>query len=434
MIKKPFNHLKILLLTFLLGGFTGIVVWCFLKAVSLCTGLVWEIIPEKTGSRFLIIPLCMLGGLVCGILHKRFGNYPEDLPVVMGKVKKDKHYDYHPMFVILVCAFLPLVFGSSVGPEAGLTGIIVALCYWVGDNVSYAKEQSALYSEIGEAVTLGQLFHMPLFGILLVEEDSTFSNKNVQYQEGKMETANIGKGQSEYSENQLPALSGMSKLLYYGLSTAASFLLIYILNHLFGKSMTGFPSFSKAPIHLMDYVMLVLYLPAGFLAFLCFEYAEKMTEKISASIPVILRETLCGLVIGCMGLILPMVLFSGEEQMAELMTDYGNYAPLFLIGICFLKLVMTAFCIRFGMKGGHFFPLIFACVCLGIGLSMIVFADPAEHMAFAAAAVTAVTLGAQLKKPFAVSILMLLVFPPRLLFWIFLCAVIGGQTAKIKLG
>ena len=46
--------------------------------------------------------------------------------------------------VMLICAFIPLVFGASVGPEAGLTGIIAALCYWIGDNVSYAKQDTAL--------------------------------------------------------------------------------------------------------------------------------------------------------------------------------------------------------------------------------------------------------------------------------------------------
>ena len=37
---------------------------------------------------------------------------------------------------MLLCALLPLLLGASVGPEAGLTGIIAALCYWVGDNVT----------------------------------------------------------------------------------------------------------------------------------------------------------------------------------------------------------------------------------------------------------------------------------------------------------
>lgn len=57
----------------------------------------------------------------------RRGDYPEELNVVLGKIKRDKHYDYKPMGVILVCAFIPLVIGASVGPEAGLTGIIAGL-------------------------------------------------------------------------------------------------------------------------------------------------------------------------------------------------------------------------------------------------------------------------------------------------------------------
>ena len=109
---------------------------------------------------------------------------------------------------------------------------------------------------------------------------------------------------------------------------------------------------------------------------------------------------------------------------------FGRYTPWLLIGISVLKLVMTAFCLRFGMKGGHFFPLIFACVCMGFGLAMLVFRDPAEHVVFAAGVVTAAALGAQLKKPLAVSVLMLLCFPPRLLFWIFLAAAVSGRLAQ----
>jgi H+/Cl- antiporter ClcA len=126
-----------------------------------------------------------------------------------------------------------------------------------------------------------------------------------------------------------------------------------------------------------------------------------------------------------------MVLFSGEEQMGELMLDFGRYTPWLLIGICLLKLVMTAFCLNFGMKGGHFFPLIFACVCMGFALAMLVFPNPAEHVVFAAGVVTSATLGAQLKKPLAVSVLMLLCFPARLLFWIFLAAAAGGRLAQL---
>ncbi|MBQ3381599.1 MAG: hypothetical protein IJG58_07545, partial [Oscillospiraceae bacterium] len=50
---------------------------------------------------------------------------------------------------------------------------------------------------------------------------------------------------------------------------------------------------------------------------------------------------------------------------------------------------------------------------------------------FAAGVVTSATLGAQLKKPLAVSVLMLLCFPARLLFWIFLAAATGGRLAQL---
>jgi len=391
-----------LVFTVLLGAFAGTVVWCFLKAVSLCTVLLWETMPERTGTRIVLVPVCAVGGALVGIMHKHYGNYPEDLNEVMRKVKQEKYYSYHPMIIMLLCAFLPLVLGASVGPEAGLTGIIAALCYWVGDNVTFAKQNTAWFSELGEAVTLGQLFHAPLFGILAVEEDSQFMGVSP----GEERTSGINK-----------PLTKPVKLVFYGVSTASGFLTARILAGFFGEAMEGFPSFSNVTIADVDYALLLLYIPVGFLLFVVFEKAEQIIERAARFTPDIVREMICGILIGIMGLLLPMALFSGEEQMAELMKEYGSYAAVFLMGVCIVKLVLTAFCIKFGMKGGHFFPMIFACVCMGYGIAMLVFPDPGDHLVFAAAVVTASTLGAQLKKPLAVSVLMLLCFPARILFW-----------------
>ena len=83
----------------------------------------------------------------------------------------------------------------------------------------------------------------------------------------------------------------------------------------------------------------------------------------------------------------------------------------------------------FGMKGGHFFPLIFACTCMGFALGMFFFAGDAGHAAFAAGIITAAALGAQLKKPLAVTVLLLLCFPPQFLLWGFLSAAAGSGLA-----
>ena len=50
---------------------------------------------------------------------------------------------------------------------------------------------------------------------------------------------------------------------------------------------------------------------------------------------------------------------------------YASYLPLALIGIAFFKLLLTNLCIQFGLKGGHFFPVIFSGLSIGFGFSVL---------------------------------------------------------------
>ena len=88
---------------------------------------------------FHTIAVCVIGAFLIGIFRKVYGDYPEEMETVMAKVKTEKHYDYKNMLVMMIAAVLPLLIGSSVGPEAGLTGIIVGMCYWAGDNLKFAR-------------------------------------------------------------------------------------------------------------------------------------------------------------------------------------------------------------------------------------------------------------------------------------------------------
>lgn len=81
-------------------------------------------------------------------------------------------------------------------------------------------------------------------------------------------------------------------------------------------------------------------------------------------------------------------MFSGEEQMGVLMKEYSQYLPLALIGVAFLKVLLTNICIQFGLKGGHFFPVIFAGVCMGYGVGMLICRKCRESSCFRTAIVT----------------------------------------------
>lgn len=402
MNKKLQNHIYLIIFCALIGGFAGTVIWVFLKIMSVGMEFLWESLPEQMSSPLYPLAICTVGGAIAGIFRKKFGDYPEELHVVMGKVRQEKHYDYKKMPIFLCAALIPLLIESSVGPEAGLVGIIVALCYWAGDNLKFAHENTREYSEMGVAVTLSVLFHSPLFGIFAVEED-------------------------QENEEKVFQMTKSSKIFVYGIGLAAGAGCYKVLSNIFGAGLSGFPSFEAAEPVGKDFAMLIVYVVAGCILAWFYEITHKGFHTLSEKIPAVVKEVIAGACLGVAGMFLPILMFSGEEEMGALMTEFVEYLPWMLIGIAFLKILLTNLCIQFGLKGGHFFPMIFSGVCMGYGMAMFVFGNSGEHVVFAAAIVTAAMLGGTMKKPIAVTMLLFICFPVRMFVWIFLAAVLGSK-------
>lgn len=404
---KVKNNLNLYVFCGLLGGFAGIIIWLFLKVMSIGMELIWVEIPEILNIPFYTVIICTVGAALIGVFRKKYGDYPEELNVVLGKVKNEKKYEYKKMLIMLFAALFPLLIGSSVGPEAGLTGVIVGLCYWAGENIKFAQKDVKEYSEIGTAVALSVLFHSPLFGIFAVEERE--------------------------DEEEIPQLTKTSKIFLYGISIVVATACYMLLSRLFGKGMEGFPSFEMVnELEIKDYFMMSVYILAGCILAGFYEVTHKGCHKVAAKISPVLRETLAGLCLGLIGTVVPAILFSGEEQMGELMTGYVQYLPWMLLGIAFLKILITNICIQSGLKGGHFFPVIFAGVCLGYAIAMFVFVDSASHVVFAAAIVTAALLGGTMKKPMAVTMLLFICFPVKMCLWIFVAALFGSKLTGLR--
>ena len=371
------------------GAAAGLIFWLFLFLIERGTFLVWEMLPGFCPDiPFYPVIICAAGGLLIGIFRKFTGDYPEDMMTVLKRLKTEKTYPYRALPVIFIGALLPLIFGSSVGPEAGMVGVIVALCCLAADMMKFAKKESEDFSRIGAAVSLSVIFRSPLFGILDVEDDGEKS------------------------------LTGTTKIILYCIATGAGFGCFWLLNTYIEKVSEAFPSFAAISTDRSDYICFVPYLICGMLLGIFFELTEKAFEKAAHALPAIIKETVAGLILGITACFLPVIMFSGEEQMGVLITDYARYAPLAMIGIAFLKIIMTNLCINLGLKGGHFFPLIFAAVCLGYGVSLLIFPLDASHANFAAAVAASGTLGISMKKPLAVSMLLLLCFPAGALLWI----------------
>ena len=95
-------------------------------------------------------------------------------------------------------------------------------------------------------------------------------------------------------------------------------------------------------------------------------------------------------------------------------------------------ILLTNLCIQFGLKGGHYFPVIFAGVCMGYGVAMLHCGPDGGHVVFGAAILTASLLGGIMKKPLAVTMLLFLCFPVKMFIWIFIAAAVGSKLITLK--
>lgn len=383
-----------------LGAVIAAIVWLFLKIMSLGIGFVWEWLPSRLNFPFYTLAVCVLGGAVIGLYQMKFGDYPEELEVVLGKVKKDKFYPYNNVFAVLIAALLPLLFGASIGPEAGLTGVIVGLCYWAGDHMKFLQNKMYDLREMGVTSVLGVIFNAPLFGIALSVEEKTDENKDT-------------------------VIPRISKIISNLSAVAGAFFMYLLLSNLFGGGM-NMPRIEAPEITNTERIWGIPLVLVGILFGYLYILFEKATKAffgvVKKKASIILSTVLGGILLGIIGTYLPLTMFSGEEQISELAKTYGEFAPWLLILIGAAKLFLTNVCIKSGWKGGHFFPVIFCGISIGYGVAMLT----GLNVAFCLGVITAAIMGVIMRKPIAVTLLLMLCFPVRIIPWLIIASFLGS--------
>lgn len=117
----------------LAAGFAvGFLVWAVLSLANGLVALLWDALGKRGGEGFATpwfpLVVCTLGGLVIGVWTHFLQGAPAPLETVMASFKKTGSYRVEGAGRSVVGFLLPIVFGGSVGPEAGLTGLIASAC------------------------------------------------------------------------------------------------------------------------------------------------------------------------------------------------------------------------------------------------------------------------------------------------------------------
>ncbi len=379
------------------GFVLGVAIRGVLWLVDALTGLVWGNAVVASAGSLAPLVVCPLGGLAIGLYTRRFGGQPSTLAQVLADIRAKGRYEVESLPRSIGGFLLPLAFGGSVGPEAGLSGLVATGCSWIVRSLKETGRATAEAAELGIMAVMSAVFGAPLAGLALV-----------------------GSGE----EGSELALGKATKVLLYLSAAVGAFGGMLLFGTLVGKS-EGLPRFDAFVAAPADLVAVVPCLAAAYALSFVWAAAEKAFGRAASAIgdrPVA-KALAVGAVLGLVAVALPEVLFSGESQTHELMESWTEYTAWMLALIAVAKLTMTALCVSFGWKGGHLFPCIFAGVACGYAIAMVT----GTEALLCTVLVTSTLLARVLGRPLLTILLLFLCFPAHGIVWMTLGAIIGAH-------
>jgi H+/Cl- antiporter ClcA len=366
---KP--YLRLMGLVILLGAVSAVITFIFVVLQNTGTYLVWEQAQLASGldARLFTLLVCTVGGLLVGLLVKFFGDHNAIFAELMQEFGKTGRFDYRHAPGIVITALVSLISGASLGPEAPLADACGGLGTLAGDKLKLNEQETRTMGYSGLSAMLASFITNPFAGALLSLESA----------QGGLTGAQI------YFWGLFPSL----------LASAVATVVFVVLTGSFFDTLYVFPAYTP---QMKDLLMAVPFSLVGSLAGLLFMLALKGMRKLIQPLNkrLVLRGLVGGLGMGIIGALLPLTLFSGEEQTVELIQEAAEIGIAMLIVLAICKLLATSLLLVTGWKGGYIFPIMFAGVALGMA-GHLVFPD--TPVAVTVAATVAGALVSALRAP-----------------------------------
>src|SRR5512136_1004 len=169
---KPKRYLGLLLLVGLMGIISALFTFLFMIVVNRGISLVWEQAALAIGldPRLFTLLICTAGGLLVGLLVKLFGDHNAIFAEIMQEFGKTGRFDYRNAPGIVITAFVSLISGGSLGPEAPLADASGGIGTFVADRLKLDPRETRTLSYSGLSGMLGAFITSPVGGALLALE------------------------------------------------------------------------------------------------------------------------------------------------------------------------------------------------------------------------------------------------------------------------
>jgi len=285
--------------------------------------------------------LVTIAGLLIGIMIKFFGQHAGQ-GVAQHQYAQTGRVNPRYLPRILLQGFTALWSGAAIGPE----GLLVFLCGGVGtfiaDRLKLEKKDVPLlvYSTIAGA--FGGFLGSPIVGAI-----------------GAVEYMYIK--ELDFYRHLIPGL----------LAAASGYVMYFAVLHTSYLGIYSFPSYASP--HLVDLGWAVLVgVISGFIGILfklIFGFMHRVFSPLNKR-PVV-RAVVGGVIIGLIGIFLPLTLYSGQEQLLQIIHNPAAYGVGLLLLMFLAKTFLTSTSFATGFDGGPLFPLIFIGGTFGLAISKI---------------------------------------------------------------
>jgi H+/Cl- antiporter ClcA len=366
------RYVRLLALVVVLGLLCALITFGFMALVHVGTGLIWEQAAATLGvdTRIFTLLVCTLGGLLVGLLVKLFGDHNAIFAELMLEFGKTGRFNYRHAPGIVITAFVSLVAGASLGPEAPLADACGGMGTLISDKLKLDEQETRTMSYSGVGGMLAAFITSPFSGALLGLESAQGGS---------------GGGRTAYFWVLFPTL----------VSSAVATVVFVLLSGSFFDTLYKFPAYTPRLADLIYAAPLGL---VGGAVGLIFMWSLRHLQRLFRPMKrhVVLRGMVGGLAMGIIGALLPLTLFAGEEQTAELIAGAAEIGLVMLVVLAVAKLLASSLLLSTGWKGGYIFPIMFSSVALGLAVNLLF---PGIPVAVTVAATMAGALVAALKAP-----------------------------------
>jgi H+/Cl- antiporter ClcA len=332
------TYIGLLLVVAAIATVIALATIAFLAAYQGLHELVWEDLPDSIGVSdpysWYALVVTTLGGLAVGVLLRVLPGHGGQGPTEGHGIGMEQTSPTTTAGLVVI-SLVSLTAGASLGPEAALIAVALALGSWLAARVGRA-ELERVFGTSGVASVLSGLFGSPLAPATVVLEMAPVAGHNLYV-------------------FLLPVLvSAAVGLLAFDAILDGPLLDIDL------------PAYSSvALLHVFEALAIAAVAASIGLVLIALVRALRR-----ALVPVggrtILMATLGGVAIGVIALVAgEETLFSGEHELEVLLDDPAAYGAGTLLLILVGKLFALAISLETGFRGGRIFPVLFIGATVG---------------------------------------------------------------------